>query len=99
LRAESKAFGIDRIYALAKQNGMTFQQVNEVVCKVDNSLLEGFEKAHGSKTLEIDAGILAEANKYLLDMRNSIHRGSDVRRQSQQIDHPIKSRDLSISID
>jgi len=99
LRAESKAIGIDRIHALAKQNGMTFQQVNEVVCKVDNSLREGLEKAHGSKTWEIDAGILSETNKYLLEVRNPIHRGSDVRRQSQQIDHPIKSRDLSISID
>jgi len=63
LRAESKAISMDRLTNIAAQHGLTFKQLNEVVCNVDDRLRGELEKTHGSKTWEIDASILSETNK------------------------------------
>lgn len=65
LRAESKAIGIDRIEAMAKQHGLTFKHLNEIVSGVDERIRADLEKQHGSKTWEIEAAIITEATKQL----------------------------------
>jgi Ti-type conjugative transfer relaxase TraA len=69
LRAESKAIGMDRLSNLATQHGLTFNQVNDVVCGIDDRLRAELEKKHGPKIWEIEAAILQEANKVLSENR------------------------------
>ncbi len=65
LRAESKAISMDRLMSVASQHGLTFQQLNEVVCDIDDRMRIELEKKHGLKTWEIETSILSETNKVI----------------------------------
>lgn len=97
LRAESKSIGADRLSTLATQHGLTFKQLNEIICEIDNSMRDELEKKHGSKTWEIDNAILSEASKCLREKPSLTDSKKNIEKElNHSKEHYAKSGGFSI---
>lgn len=65
LRSREKAISMNRINMAASRSGISFEEMNKIVCSVDQQIRRELEKNHGFKTREIEAAILGEAMKVI----------------------------------
>jgi hypothetical protein len=56
---------MNRIADAASRRGVSFEEMNKVVCGVDHQMRVDLEKKYGFKTREIEVAILSDAIKII----------------------------------